>query len=189
MDKKMKSTREFDVKILTKMALFLALIIVSGMIAIPVPAIGVPVVLQNIIIMLTAGFLGKKYGTITIGMFLALVFMGVPILSGGRGGLAVLFSPSGGFLIGFLLCGFIICPMLEKIGSDTYWKILLAFIVGGALFINILGSFTLAYFSHQSLWTGLKMAAFFVPIDIGKSIIAAIIYQRLKKYTVSGEAK
>ena len=85
----MKSTREFDVKILTKMALFLALIIVSGMIALPVPAIGVPVVLQNMIIMLTAGFLGKKYGTITIGMFLALVFMGVPILTGGRGGLAV----------------------------------------------------------------------------------------------------
>ncbi|MGX7047293.1 hypothetical protein RU86_GL000013 [Lactococcus piscium] len=43
--------------------MFLVLNIISGMIAIPVPAIGVPFVLQNMLIMMTGGFLGKKYGT------------------------------------------------------------------------------------------------------------------------------
>ncbi|MBO0481106.1 biotin transporter BioY [Candidatus Enterococcus courvalinii] len=187
MENRVKTYKTFDAKILAKMALMLSLIIVSGMITIPIPALGVPIVLQNMFIMLTAGFLGKKYGFWTIAMFLCLVSMGLPLLAGGRGGIVLLFSPSGGFLIGYFFCSFIICSIVEKLGVKSYWRILIAYFIGGTIFINFMGSVTLAYYSHSSWWSGLKMAAFFLPIDTAKAIVAAIIYQRLKRYSFMGE--
>ncbi|HFE9852368.1 biotin transporter BioY [Enterococcus sp. DIV1420a] len=189
MKTKIKASKELSTDTMAKMALFLALTIVSGMVAIPVPALGIPVVLQNMIIMLAGGFLGKKYGVLTTGLFLSLVFIGLPLLSGGRGGAAIFLSPSGGFLVGYLFCSVIICLILEKLGTQSFWKIMLAYLIGGTLFIDFMGSFSLAYYSHVSWLTGLKMAAFFVPIDTVKAIIAAIIHQRLQKFTYLGVEK
>lgn len=76
-------------KQITRNAVFLALIIIAGLVAIPIPGVPVPIVLQNMIIMTTGFFLGKKNGFITVLAFLFFVFIGMPFLSGGRGGAAI----------------------------------------------------------------------------------------------------
>lgn len=166
---------------LTQMALMLALIILGGVFAIPVPAIGVPVVLQNMIIMLTGGLLGKKRGSLTVAVFLGLVALGLPLLSGGRGGAAVFVGPTAGFILGFLLCPLVEGVLLKVLGSQHYWQLWLVYWLGGALFINFCGSFSLAIVGHMSWWAGLKLAALYVPLDTLKVVVVALIHQRLHR--------
>ena len=74
-------------------ALFAALIAVLGL----VPRIelisGVPITAQSLGIMLCGTVLGARRGALAVLLFLLLVAIGLPILSGGRGGL-------GGFGVG-----------------------------------------------------------------------------------------
>ncbi|MFD1671674.1 biotin transporter BioY [Agrilactobacillus yilanensis] len=181
-----KTNSKLAAATVTKMALFIALMIVSGIVSIPLPVIGVPIVLQNMMIMLCGGFLGKKYGTLTNGLFLLLVFVGLPLLAGGRGGAAVFLSLSSGFLVGYLLCPLLINLFLQYLGDDHFWKIFLAYFIGGALVIDFMGSLSMAYYSHVSWAAGLKMVAVFLPMDTVKVVLATIIHQRLRKFTVAG---
>ena len=88
---------------LTLNATLLSLLIILGMtppIAVGLP---VPIVLQNLAIFLIAGLRPAKSGTMIIGTFLLLAALGLPILSGMRGGLPIMLGPTGGYLIGWLL--------------------------------------------------------------------------------------
>lgn len=64
---------------------------------------GVPVVLQNAGVILAGCVLGARRGTGSVVLFLALTAVGLPLLSGGRGGIAAFVGPSGGFLVGWIL--------------------------------------------------------------------------------------
>ena len=78
-------------KYLVYTALMTAIIAVLGFVpAIPLPIMPVPIVLQNIGIFLAAILLGRKYGTLSVVVLLLLVVAGLPLLSGGRGGIGVL---------------------------------------------------------------------------------------------------
>src|SRR5699024_7443276 len=86
-------------KYLDHTALMTAIIAILGFIpAIPQPIMPVPIVLQNIGILLAAILLGRKYGTLTISVLLLLVATGLALLTGGRGGIGVFAGPSAGFL-------------------------------------------------------------------------------------------
>lgn len=85
-------------------ALITAAIIVIGMIPpIPLGFIPVPIVMQNLGIMLAGIVLGAKKGTIAVSMFLLLAFLGFPVLSGGQAGPAVFIGPTAGYLLGWLI--------------------------------------------------------------------------------------
>ena len=73
-------------KVLTRVTMMVALMIVSGVLTIPLPGLPVPIVLQNMMMMLAGGLLGKKFGTLAVSVFLLMVAVGFPVLSGGRGG-------------------------------------------------------------------------------------------------------
>lgn len=82
-------------------ALFAAFISVGCFIAVPVGPGGIPVVLQNMMVILSACILGGFQGAASTGLFLAAGILGLPVFSGGRGGFAHLLGPTGGFLIGY----------------------------------------------------------------------------------------
>lgn len=68
-------------------ALFTAFMAVLGMIPpIPLGFIPVPVTAQTLGVMLAGCFLGKKPAAMSLILFIVLVAIGLPILSGGRGG-------------------------------------------------------------------------------------------------------
>ncbi|PAM30066.1 biotin transporter BioY, partial [Acinetobacter baumannii] len=80
-------------------ALMTAIIAILGLgPVIPLPFSSVPIVLQNIGIFLAGGILGRKYGTLSGIVFLLLVVAGLPLLSGGRGGIGAFAGPSAGFI-------------------------------------------------------------------------------------------
>lgn len=83
----------------TRIALCTAFLGVCAWITVPA---AVPFTLQSFGVVLTLLLLGGKHGTAAIGLYLLIGAVGVPVFSGGRGGVGVLFGITGGYLLGFL---------------------------------------------------------------------------------------
>ena len=77
-------------KNLTHIALFAALIAVLGLVPKIDLASGVPITAQSLGVMLCGTVLGARRGALAVGLFLLVTLAGLPLLSGGRGGLGVL---------------------------------------------------------------------------------------------------
>ena len=86
-------------------ALFAALISAGCYIQIPLPG-GIPIVIQDMMSMLSGLILGPLYGTISVFLFLILGSLGLPVFSGKGGINVILQGPTGGFLIGYMAAAF-----------------------------------------------------------------------------------
>jgi len=163
-------------------ALFAALIAVLGMIPpIPLGFIPVPITLQTLGVMLTATFLGKKTGTISLILFIVLVAIGLPLLSGGRGGLSVFVGPTAGYFLSWPIAAFCIGYMTEKLWTKLkLWKLIVINVVFGVLLISLIGAPVMALITNTPIWTGLLGATAFLPGDTIKAIIAAVIVLQIK---------
>jgi biotin transport system substrate-specific component len=82
--------------------LFAALICAGCFIAVPVSPGGVPIILQNMFVVLSSIILGGFGGFWASVIFVAAGAVGLPVYSGGTGGIAHLFGPTGGFLVGYI---------------------------------------------------------------------------------------
>ena len=164
-------------KQLTVMGMYLALIILSGLLIIPTP-VGVPIVLQNMICAMAGAVLGKKNGTLTVFVFLLLIALGLPVLPGGRGGAAVFLGATGSYFIGYLLSPYFVGLALEKVKSRGYLTYLFVFVLFGALFINFSGLLGL-YNNSESFSAAFKTMIAFIPVDLVKSLAIAWVAQRL----------
>ena len=96
---------------MTRCGIFAAVLAVCGWIALPLGEISVS--LQTFGVALCLGSLGGGLGTAAILVYLLLGAIGIPVFTGFQGGPAALLGPTGGYLWGFLLAGFLFC-MTEK---------------------------------------------------------------------------
>lgn len=163
-------------------ALFTALIGVLGLIPpIPLGFIPVPITLQTLGVILAGSFLGKKTGTISIILFIVLVALGLPLLSGGRGGLSVFVAPTVGYLLSWPIAAFCIGYLTEKVWSSLkLWKLIIINFVFGVVLVSLIGAPVMALITHTSIWAGLLGATAFLPGDCIKAIVAAIVVVQLK---------
>lgn len=79
-----------------------ALIVCGAYISIPLAFSPVPIVLQNLFVLLCGLLLGAWWGGVSVLVYLLLGVIGLPVFAGGAGGVAHLLGPTGGYLIGFL---------------------------------------------------------------------------------------
>lgn len=175
------------IKDLTQIAVMTALIIVLGMIpGIPIAVIPVPVVLQNFAIMLVGLLLGGKKGTISVILFMILVMVGLPFLSGFRGGMIVFVGPTAGYLFAWMLTPMLIEFINNLISKYTLWKnnfgsLLISTLLTSVLFTYFVAIIWLSWQSHISLLNAFYANMLFIPGDILKAIIAVFTAQRLMK--------
>ncbi|MGQ3294339.1 MAG: biotin transporter BioY, partial [Shinella sp.] len=95
-------------------ALFAAIIVVLGLLPpITLGFIPVPITAQSLGVMLAGCILGAKRGAGAVLLVLLLVAIGLPVLSGGRGGLAIFASPTGGYLVGWVF-GALVCGLIAE---------------------------------------------------------------------------
>ncbi|MCR4714097.1 MAG: biotin transporter BioY [Treponemataceae bacterium] len=146
-------------------ALFAAIICVGCFIKIPVGV--VPIVLQNILCIMTGTLLGGFLGCAPATLFLLAGLIGLPVYSGGSGGIAVWLGPTGGFLPGYLL-GALVAGLIAGKPSVTEKKITVklavrvsAAVLAGMVILYIPG---VIRFSYWALGAGT------VPAD--KSVVA-----------------
>lgn len=114
--------------------LFAALMVVGTYIRIPVGP--VPIVLANFFVLLAGALLGSRWGTASVGIFLFLGLIGLPVFSQG-GGVAALVGPTGGYLFGYLIAAFLTGLICEHGGSKPLQD-LIGF-VAGAVVIYLVG--------------------------------------------------
>jgi len=108
------------------------LIAVSARFSFMLPLSPVPVTLQVAAVLLAGFMLGPKWGTWSVVQYLILGLMGAPVFAMGVGGPAVLFQPSFGYLLGFVLSAFLVGYTVSK-GRRTVWRGLSAGALGIAL--------------------------------------------------------
>lgn len=169
---------KFSSRDLALVASFAALIAVLGLPgAITMPGNMVPITLQSMGVMLAGSILGWKRGAAAVLLLLVLVAAGLPLLSGGRGGLAVFFGPSAGYLFGFVLGAAVIGWLVEqRLPAYPVWWGGLANVVGGIGAVYLIGiPVQAAVLGTSGLVATALSSALFLPGDLIKVVLATAV--------------
>lgn len=166
---------------LTHIALFAALIAILGLVPQITLSFGVPITAQSLGIMLCGTVLGARRGALAVLLFLALVAAGLPILSGGRGGLGVFASPTVGFLIGFPVAAFVAGFVVERTTLPLGVAAGAGAVIGGIGALYLFGIPGMALMLGKTLPEAAFLAGAFLPGDVIKAVLAAFITVSLAK--------
>lgn len=160
---------------LAHIALFAALIAVLGFVPAVTLPFGVPISAQSLGIMLCGTVLGARRGALAVLLFLGLVAIGLPLLSGGRGGLGVFVGPSAGFLIGFPVTAFVVGLIVERWKAPLAVAAFAGSVIGGILVLYAFGIPGMALTLGKTLPEATLLALPFLPGDLIKCILAALM--------------
>lgn len=169
---------------LAQIAIFAALIAALGLPgALTIGAIAVPITFQTLGVMLAGAVLGARKGFFTVLLFLVLTLAGLPLLSGGRGGLVYFTtSPSAGYLYGWLLgvvvIGYLTARLLPRY---PFWPALAATALGGIVAVYLVGVPVTAMNLGISVWTSLAGSAVFLPGDLLKVVVTVLVARQVHK--------
>lgn len=158
-------------------ALFCALTAALGL-APPVTVgfLPVPITAQTLGVMIAGGVLGATRGGLSQALFVLLVAIGLPLLAGGRGGLGIFGGASGGFVLAFPIGAFVVGLLIEM-----FWRRLnvvtafIACVLGGVGAVYPLGVLWWSIAADQPLADVVVAASVFIPGDLVKAGLAAII--------------
>jgi biotin transport system substrate-specific component len=116
-------------------SLMAALTAVGAYIHIPVGP--VPIVLASLFVLLSGLLLGSRWGLISMGLYLLVGAIGIPVFSGGRGGVAHFLGPTGGYLFGYVLSAWVTGLISERSHKSPTLQIIA--IIFGSLAIYVTG--------------------------------------------------
>ena len=162
--------------------IFIAFMIVSAFINIPIGTI--KITMQFLVANVCALLLGKKWGTISLALYLVLGLIGLPIFSAG-GGPAYVLQPSFGYIIGFAIGGFFAAWFREKTKKHTFKVYMLSSLINMAImdiFGTIYGAVIMYGYMHSEMGVWAFFWAFlvpFIPIDIVKCVVGSLICMKL----------
>lgn len=165
------------IQTLVYVAAFAALIIVLGAVSIPVGGAGVPIVLQNMGIALTAMLLGWRRGTLAVLLFLAVGLIGVPNLAGFRTTLSALPGTTVGYLVGYVVAALVIGLLTVRRPNRPGPMIGLFIAAGlaGVVVQYLFGTAGLMIRAEMGFVEALLVNIPFIPGDIIKIVVAALI--------------
>jgi biotin transport system substrate-specific component len=173
---------DLPIKQMVYAALMAALTATGAYIAIPIGP--VPIVLQNLFIMLAGLLLGGRWALISVGAYLLAGAVGMPVFAGGTGGIGKFVGPTGGYLLGFAAAAYLTGLIAEKGRGRILIDI--AAMIAGTLVIY---SFGVAWLK---LLTGMSFSKAFavgmVPFLIGDvlKIAAAVPIARTLRPMIDG---
>lgn len=170
-------TQTFDTRTLVRVALVAALIGALGFVPplyLPIAA-GVPITAQTLGVMLAGLLLGARAGAAATALFAFVVLMGVPLLSGGRGGIGILATPTAGFFLGFIPGAFVTGLLAERLRLAPFLGAFLAAIAGGIGVVYLCGVPVSAMVARLPLGTVALASAVFLPGDLLKAFGAALL--------------
>lgn len=171
----------FEAHDVTRIAVFAALIAVLGLPG-PIPLFGgaVPITAQTLGVMLAGAVLGAWRGGAAVTTFLALVAVGLPLLSGGRGGLGVFAGPTVGYMIGWI-AGAVVIGLIARttVRRPVWWRTTIACIVGGIFVVYLFGVPAQSIITGVGFWETALSSLVFLPGDLVKVVITVVVTQAL----------
>lgn len=161
-------------------ALFVAIICVLAQIIIPTPW-GVPFTLQIFAVCLCGYLLGVKIAVTSVGAYILLGIIGIPVFSGFKGGIHALFGITGGFIFGFLAVAFF-CGIARNT-TKKYLKFIFSAV--GIAVCHILGVLQLSLVSKSGFFASFVTASLpFILKDVilifAAYFVAKILEKRIK---------
>ncbi len=176
----MKKLTTYDMGLIS---LFTALMVVGAFLRIPLPI--VPLTFQAQFAILAGLMLGAKRGSISVGLYIFIGLIGLPVFSQG-GGISYIFFPTFGYIIGFFVAAVVVGYLADKI-SDWHFKTVYAISLVGMAIIFAFGMiyfyFMKTLYFNESLDVSKFMMSFLmVPLGPGllKTAVFTIIAQRIK---------
>lgn len=165
-------------------AVFAALIAALGVPgSLTIGELPVPITLQTLGVMLAGAVLGARKGFLAVLLFCVLTAAGLPLLSGGRGGIgAFTVSPSAGYLYGWLLgvsvIGWLTRTLLPRYRLALAWG---ATCLGGIVAIYALGVPVTAMRAGVPLWAAALDSLKFLPGDLLKVTATVLIARQVHR--------
>lgn len=170
---------------LVSVGLLTALVVVFAVVPpIPLPWVPVPLTLQTLGVMLAGLLLGGPLAAAALTLYVALALIGLPVLPGGRSGLAVLVGPTGGFLLGFIPGAWVVGWVARHSKSDWRTSVQILYnvgaaVLGGIVVVYAMGVPWLATVTGMGLNQAVIAVAAFLPGDLIKAGIASVVAVRL----------
>ena len=169
---------------IARIAVFAALVAVLGLTpAISVPGISVPITAQTLGVMIAGLMLVPVEAFLSVALFVGLVAAGLPLLSGGRGGLGVFTGPSAGFVLGFPVAAAAVAILiggLQHVGGARSRAVQLgthfvAAVLGGVVVLYAIGIPIGSLVGDIPLGTFFRGSMSFVPGDLLKAVAATLV--------------
>jgi biotin transport system substrate-specific component len=141
------------------------------------PFTPMPVTGQVFAVLLAGIFLGKSYGSMSQVFYILFGLVGVPWFVIGPAG------PTWGYLVGFILAPYTIGLIRERVKHLNILTNVCA-ALAGIMTIYSLGLIHFSVYMHSGIVKSFQLAVLpFIPIDIGKAIVAAFVAQLLFRKT------
>lgn len=162
--------------------LFAALTAIGAFITIPIPP--VPFSMQIFFAILSGLILGANQGAASVGVYILLGLVGLPVFTKG-GGLSYIFQPTFGYLIGFVAGAWLAGYIVKKRGDYSIKTMLLAAFAGaGVDFVIGIPYFYLIMNLYLQNEMGIGAVVYstfllFLPADIILMIFAAIFASKV----------
>ncbi len=152
-----------------------------------VPAGAIPISLSTFAIYLVSCTTPKRYSVPAVAVYILIGAVGLPVFSSFTGGLQCIAGYTGGYIIGYIPCTFIIGLLTDKYPNS---KIVYPFsLIAGTLVCYLFG--TLWYMHKAEIGFTEAVAVCILPFLIGDiikiiaaSVIGITLKQRLKKFVV-----
>ena len=140
----------------------------------------VPMTLQPLAVLMIAMLCGRNIGIASIGLYLAQGIIGLPVFAYG-GGIPYLIGPTGGFLIGFLIAGFIVGELADRGWGKEIFKSVSAMLIG-LIVIYFCGILQLSFIKGFD-YAIIKGMEPFIIGDLYKLILASLLLPQIWKLT------
>ncbi len=170
--------RKPNTKNMARCALLAAVMAIVSPFTVPLGAI--PVSLASLAVMLAGVILPPAQVLWAVGTYLLCGMVGLPVFSGAQGGLSVFLGPTGGYLWGYLLCGWVTALICHKKRKSFLLCALGAF--SGAVIACLCGTAHYAVISQISFSAALGVCLFpFLPMEAGKAALAVFLGHSIRR--------
>lgn len=152
----------------------------AAQVKIPVPGTLVPATLQSAVVLLAGLRLGARKGALSQAIYVAAGALGLPFFAGASG-IAVLFGPTGGYLVGFVLAAWLAGNLNARFGNGTFVRTwLVTFAASIALFVP--GLIQLKFFTGAEWMQVMAMGLVpFIVGDVLKVTLAATTHSLVRR--------
>ena len=160
----------FDVVIIILGSVFVAL---SSQLAFYLPFSPIPITGQTFAVLFIGAVLGSRRGGLSLALYVLEGLIGLPVFAGGTGGMAIIFGPTAGYLVGFIPAAILVGYLSEKGFSRNRISMFFTLLLGLTV-IYLFGVFRLLSFVEYEKVFIFGIAPFLVG-DAIKAVMAMIL--------------
>ena len=168
-----------NVATMTRVALMAAVTAVAAQITIPLPFSPVPFTLQVPAVVLSGLLLGSRYGALAQAIYVLVGAVGVPVFAGFRGGLGVIFGPTGGYLVSYPVAAAVAGLAAYAVVRSARRRALTSGLVWGVAALAVIyaiGAVWLSVVTDLPLAVAVAQGVLpFVVFDLVKVVLAALV--------------